>query len=77
MRPVLSLPDVEGGMRLGRAAAQRGRELAHQHPGHDRGLPRLQGEGAEEASETAMRAAKDKARYQLAEALNGWRRRPG
>ena len=62
MRPVLSLPDVEGGMRVGRAAAQRGRELAHQHPGHDRGLPRLQGERAEEASETAMRAAKDKAR---------------
>ena len=57
MRPVLSLPDVEGGMRLGRAAAQRGRELAHQHPGHDRGLPHLQGEGAEEASEKALRAA--------------------
>ena len=62
MRPVLSLLDVESGMRLGRAVAQRGRELAHHHPGHDRGLPRLQGEGAEEASETALRAAKDKMR---------------
>ena len=62
MRPVLSLPDVEVGMRVGRAVAQRGRELAHQYPGHDRGLPRLQGEGAEEAFETALRAAKDKAR---------------
>ena len=59
MCPVLSLPDVEGGMMLGRAAAQRGCELAHQHPGHDRGLPCLQGEGAEEASETALRVAKE------------------
>ena len=28
-----------------------------QHPGHVRGLPRLQGDGAEEASEKALRAA--------------------